>query len=231
MVGFFDHWSRRLVEVADVAAGERVLDIGCGPGNAASVVVERGGSVLGFDLSPEMVAVARERVPDGEFEVADAESFAVAPSSYDVALCGFVVMFVEDRSALLTRMHDALRRGGRAVISIPDADLPTPRASKGRWMQRLGFPAPVPVDVAGGLAEAGLELVSHHQETADFSFPDGSAYLEWLRSHGGRLALDLLSGDDLAEFEREQVEAAEADRGPDGIVMTTKASFWVAGRK
>jgi SAM-dependent methyltransferase len=178
--------------------------------------------------------VARERVPSdrAEFEVADAESFVVAPGSFDVVLCGFVIMFLQDRVAALARMRDALRPGGRLVLSIPDADLPTPRASKGRWMQKYGFPPPVPVDVVGGLSEVGLEVVSHHEETAGFEFADGHAYLEWLRSHGGRLALDLLSGDELDAYEREQVEAAEADRGPDGrLVMETKASFWVATRQ
>ena len=233
VVGFFDHWSRRLVEVADVAAGERVLDVGCGPGNAAAVAVERGASVLGFDLSAEMVAVARERVPGeaAEFEVADAESFVVAPSSYDVVVCGFVIMFVEDKAGALVRMRDALRPGGRLVLSVPDADLPTPRESKTRWMQRFGFPPPQRPDVDGLLAEVGLSLVSRFEETASFTFESGEQYLDWVRSHGGRLALDLLSGDDLEAFEREQVEAAEADRGPDGIVMETKATFWVAARE
>src|SRR3954449_4953778 len=54
-------WKRRVVEMAALQAGARVLDLACGTGDIAFAAAERGGAVTGLDLTPRMVELARRR--------------------------------------------------------------------------------------------------------------------------------------------------------------------------
>jgi uncharacterized protein len=60
--------------VAELAGAGPVADVGCGPGHTTAHLAAAGPAVVGFDLSPGMVAQARERFPDVEFEVGDLRS-------------------------------------------------------------------------------------------------------------------------------------------------------------
>ena len=102
--------------------GERVLDIGCGPGfYAAELLEEVGpqGAVVGLDASPQMLAVAANRCArhsNAEFREADATSLPVDDRSFDRALCVQVLEYVQDVHSALAEMHRALRPGGRLVV-------------------------------------------------------------------------------------------------------------------
>jgi arsenite methyltransferase len=109
-------------EALDAQPGERVLDIGCGPGfYVAELLDEVGaeGSVVGVDGSAAMLAVAAHRC-DGHanvaFRQADVLSLPVEDASFDRALCVQVLEYVQDVQAALAEMHRALRPGGRLVV-------------------------------------------------------------------------------------------------------------------
>ena len=114
---------RALVREALAArAGERVLDVGCGPGfYAEELLGEIGpeGSVVGIDASPDMLAVAARRCAghaNVEFREGEATALPVEASDFDAALCVQVLEYVADPTTALAQMHRALRPGGRVVV-------------------------------------------------------------------------------------------------------------------
>jgi ubiquinone/menaquinone biosynthesis C-methylase UbiE len=117
---------RRLFELSDLQAGERVLEIACGTGLVtfpAASAVGRHGSVVATDLSDAMVAyVADEAVRRKLQHVRalrmDAETLTFPDGSFDVVLCALGLMYVPDPVAALREMHRVLRPGGRAVASV-----------------------------------------------------------------------------------------------------------------
>ena len=113
---------RRIVrEALGAARGERILDVGCGPGFYAELAEEVGpsGSVVGVDSSPAMLELAARRCA-GHLGVAlrsaDAVSLPVDDVSFDAALCVQVLEYVPDPTVALAEMHRALRPGGRVVV-------------------------------------------------------------------------------------------------------------------
>jgi arsenite methyltransferase len=114
---------RQLVRDAlDATPGERILDIGCGPGFYAVELLEQvgaEGSVVGVDNSPQMLAMAARRCQGHDnvsFHEADATSLPVEDESFDAALCVQVLEYVPGATAALAEVHRALRPGGRLVV-------------------------------------------------------------------------------------------------------------------
>jgi ubiquinone/menaquinone biosynthesis C-methylase UbiE len=110
----------RLLALADLRAGERVLDIACGTGVvtfAAAAAVGSTGTVLGTDLSDEMIKLARERNGDAHvgFERMDAEELVLADASFDSALCALGLMYVPNP---LRAAREMWRVAGRAAAAV-----------------------------------------------------------------------------------------------------------------
>ena len=111
--------SERLLDIAEVRAGTRLLDLASGTGEPAlSGGAPRGprGHRSRSDLTEEMLAFAREKAErDGlsnvEFRVCDAEQLDVEDGSYDAVTCRWGIMFMPDPVGALRRAHAALRRG------------------------------------------------------------------------------------------------------------------------
>jgi ubiquinone/menaquinone biosynthesis C-methylase UbiE len=114
---------RQLVhEALGAQPGERVLDVGCGPGFYVAELLERvgpAGAVVGVDISPDMLGLAEKRSEghdNVELRQAPATSLPVEDSSFDAALSVQVLEFVEDVDKALAEMYRALRPGGRLVV-------------------------------------------------------------------------------------------------------------------
>jgi SAM-dependent methyltransferase len=114
---------RRLIRAAlGAAAGERILDVGCGPGFYVAELLEHVGPegfVVGVDRSPEMLAAAAHRCQahaNVAFHEAEATSLPVEDGSFDAALCVQVLEYVPDATAALAELRRAVRAGGRVVV-------------------------------------------------------------------------------------------------------------------
>src|SRR5436305_15136046 len=92
--------ARLVVERAAPAAGDRVVDVGCGTGNAALLAAERGARVTGVDPATRLLEVARERAAarglDADFATGDAAHLPVGDGEADVVLSVFGVIFAPD---------------------------------------------------------------------------------------------------------------------------------------
>jgi SAM-dependent methyltransferase len=112
-----------LLERSAVAAGARVIDVGCGCGASAIALarmVGPGGRVIGIDISAPMLARARERAaPDLPLDLvlADATVHAFEPGAADLLVSRFGVMFFADPGLSFRNMRTALRPGGRVAFA------------------------------------------------------------------------------------------------------------------
>src|SRR3972149_6888933 len=118
--------SRRLLELAGISAGMRVLDIASGTGEpalpAAEIVGPEGRVVL-TDQSEEMLAVAREKAEarglmNVEFRVADGEQLEAKEGEFDAVLCRWGIMFMPEPARCLRQARAALKPGGRIALAV-----------------------------------------------------------------------------------------------------------------
>ncbi|MCI0633966.1 MAG: class I SAM-dependent methyltransferase [Actinobacteria bacterium] len=108
----------------ELAPGQRVLDVGCGPGRHALALARRGLRVTGVDLSPDFVALARaaacEEGLEARFEVGDVRELAY-DSEFDAAIClcqgGFGLLGGHDDADIIERIVRAVRPGGAVAIT------------------------------------------------------------------------------------------------------------------
>jgi SAM-dependent methyltransferase len=114
--------SPQLADLADVRRGQRVVDVGCGPGALTSELVRRLGtsSVVAADPSEPFVEAARDRHPGVEVVHAPAESLPFPDEAFEAALAQLVVHFMADPVAGLTEMARVTRPGGVAAACVWD---------------------------------------------------------------------------------------------------------------
>jgi SAM-dependent methyltransferase len=116
-------WAESLVDAAAVSCGDRVLDIACGTGVVTRIAAQRAGKpgrVVGLDLNPGMLAVARS-LPSAaavEWLQRSALDLGLRDASFDVVLCQQGLQFFPDRSLAMREMHRVLDKGGRLALSV-----------------------------------------------------------------------------------------------------------------
>lgn len=136
----------RLVRTVAVQPGEAVLDVACGTGNATIPAAAAGARVTGLDLTPAMLAMARERAGDREIEwiEGDAEDLPFPDEYFDVVLSTFGCMFAPRHEVVADEIARVLRPGGRIGLCAW-----TPEGSIGEFFRVVGGyvpPAPEFVD-------------------------------------------------------------------------------------
>ncbi|MFW6091776.1 MAG: class I SAM-dependent methyltransferase [Actinomycetota bacterium] len=238
-----------LFDAACLQPGERVLDIGCGFGHTAveaAAQVAPGGTVTGVDISPQMLACARQRAAGAVgvgFLEADAQVTPFDMASYDALISGFGVVFFEHPRAAFTNLRAALRPDGRLAfvcwrgplqsqwIAVALAAI-TPVLQRAPDLAEPGVPGPYAfadgdrlrdVLIASGFRTVSVGAITRPQRIADDA-ADAASYVlslpEWKR---------LLEG--LPELVRAEATAAlraafAPYAGPDGVV--TAGSAWLA---
>jgi len=114
--------SQQMADLAGVRAGQRVLDVGCGPGALTAELVRRLGpaAVAAVDPSAPFVTAARARNPDVDVQHAPAEQLPFDDGTFDAALAQLVVHFMTDPVAGLAEMARVTRRGGVVAACVWD---------------------------------------------------------------------------------------------------------------
>ena len=133
-----------LVDFAGVQSGEAVLDVACGTGVAAITAAGRGAKVSGLDLTPQLLAHARENERIAgygaiEWTEGDAENLPYEDASFDVVLSQFGHMFAPRAEVVISEMRRVLKPGGRLAF----ATWP-PEHYIGRFFALIGRYSPPP---------------------------------------------------------------------------------------
>jgi ubiquinone/menaquinone biosynthesis C-methylase UbiE len=134
--GLFNAYYARpaMIDLAGDVEGRRMLDAGCGSGPLFEDLRSRGAHVSGFDASPAMLELARQRLgADADLRVADlSQPLPYADATFDDVVCSLVLHYLRDWTAPLAELRRILKPGGRLLLSVnhprilessdPDAD-------------------------------------------------------------------------------------------------------------
>jgi SAM-dependent methyltransferase len=219
-----------MCRMAGVRAGARVLDVAAGSGDQTLFVAQEVGAqghVLATDLSPAIVALARDNAIRAGFahvetRVADGEDLGVPEASFDAAVCRLGLMFFPDPLQGLREIHRALRPGGGVctmVFSRPEKN-PCLTILMSTALKHAGLPARDPF-LPGGLLSlgqpgridalfrsAGFDDVATTALDAVFRLPSVDHYLAFVRSSASPI-LQILGRLDAASAEAAWSEMRE----------------------
>jgi demethylmenaquinone methyltransferase/2-methoxy-6-polyprenyl-1,4-benzoquinol methylase len=120
-------WKRRLVAMAPAGSQSRALDLACGTGDIAYALSDRAAQIVGLDITPRMVELARRRVAHGPrspwFLVGDMTSLPFGDRTFDIVTTGYGIRNVPRIAPALAEIHRVLRPGGM-LLSL-DFNRPT----------------------------------------------------------------------------------------------------------
>jgi SAM-dependent methyltransferase len=120
----FQQWGAVVADAAGITQGQRVLDVACGTGVLACAAFDRAGAsgeVVGLDPNEDMLAVARRKSANMEWQNGRAESLHFSDESFDAVVSQFGLMFFDDQRTALREMMRVMKPGGRMAVAVWDS--------------------------------------------------------------------------------------------------------------
>ena len=224
----------RLCETADVRAGERVLDVAAGNGNATLAAARRFAEVTSTDYVAELLDRGRRRA-DAEgatvkFQVADAEQLPFDDASFDCVLSTFGVMFTPDQEQAAAELLRVCRPGGRIGMANW-----TPESFIGQLFRTIANHVPQPAGLKPASAwgtEARLaelfprQRVAVNRQTHNFRYRSAEHWLDVFTSYYGPTNRAFAALDDQGRSALRADITALLNRlniaGPDSLVVPSE---------
>jgi len=240
--------SDRMVELAGIGPGSRVLDIATGLGEPALTAARAalpGGSVLATDLSEEMMAFAATRAEElgldnVAFRMMDANEPDLEDAAFDAVLSRWGLMFLAQLDNALAAIHRCLKPGGRfvAVVWGPPEGAPTNSLADRVIRRKLGLPPPAEGPLTPFALQdtdalmdrtrrAGFGDVSGEWIDVPIEFQSTDEFAEYRRDRASSIKPDLAKRSPAEQDAAWQAvaEAAEAFKEADGKVRMTNRAF------
>jgi ubiquinone/menaquinone biosynthesis C-methylase UbiE len=216
--------SQRMVDLASIEPGDVVLDVATGLGEPALLAAKRvgpSGRVIGIDISPSMLALARERAREemlvnATFIEGDASTF-LAPTAFDAILSRWGLMFLADLPAALAHMRERLKEGGRFVAAVwgSPADVPLISLATRIAGQQFGTEAPPlaggpfalhdPAALAKQFLDSGFADANTEEVAVVFPFDSAKQYFDHISEVAPPIVMLM---NRLSEGQRAQLRAA-----------------------
>ena len=245
------HVSDRLVELAGIREGNRVLDLATGsgePGVTAARKVGPRGLVVATDQSSAMLALARERaatlrLSNIKFVETDAETLAVDERDFDAAVCRWGLMFVPDLDAAARRIVQLLVAGGRFATAVWGPPEKVPMISLGedavRALAKLPAPppdAPHPLKLADtrplerALSSAGFKDIRLEPIIVSFEWKSAAVFTEQRRAMSApfRAVLSRQTPELQQQILNAVTESAGRHADPSGVVRMDNEAICIA---
>jgi SAM-dependent methyltransferase len=228
---YADPLAEVFVAFAGVGVGDKVLDVGCGPGALTAHLLSIGAEVAAIDPSPPFIDAIRQRCPDVDVRQGSAEELPYGTASFNVALAQLVVHFMTDPVIGIRQMARVTRRGGVVAACVWDG----PTGALAPFWDAVHMIDPEAQDEAllsgahrGHLTElfdaAGLRDVEEDSIAVDVVHP---TFAEWWQpyTYGVGPAGDYVQR--LDDDGRGRLESVARERLGDGP-FTVTATAWAA---
>lgn len=212
--------ARDLLAAIPTPEARTAVDIGCGPGNSTELLVQRfpEARVSGLDSSADMIAAARERLPQLRFELAEIDKWT-AEGPFDVIFANAVLQWVPNHATLLPALAGKLSAGGSLAIQMPDnLNEPSHRlmrevAANGPWASKLTSAAGQRTEMASASDYFSMlrphcarvdvwRTTYHHQLTGG-----AAGVVEWFKGSGLIPFLSPLTEEERAQYLQEYLTA------------------------
>jgi enediyne biosynthesis protein CalE5 len=244
----------RLVDLAGLQPGHKVLDIAIGYGEPMVTAAHRvgpTGQVVATDLSPAMIDLAKERasalgLQHIVFYVCNGETLDIPHTDFDAALCRWALMLMPHPDACLRRVHEVLKAGGRAAMAVFSEPATSPFvALAGSTVRRevgLGPPDPDEPgifrladadDLHKRFQDAGFHQVTIEPVRGTFTFDSPDAYVRFIRDIARDIVRFLEDQPAARQEEIWQTVAAAVKQyeTPDGTVRLGFECHCIVGQK
>jgi SAM-dependent methyltransferase len=246
--------SDRLVELANVGPGARVLDVATGNGEPALTAARRvgaSGRVIATDQSAGMLAIARDRAAalgaiNVEFREIDGEALTIPERDFDAIVCRWGLMFMPDVKGALREIYQRLRAGGRLATAVWATADKMPLTTIGAEAVRkiAGLPPPPPDALGplrladesmmrGMLAAAGFKDVAVERMPVAFELASPADFAQFRVDIAApfRALLERQTAEKRALMIEAVVEGARAYAGADGRVRTVNETICYAAKR
>lgn len=239
--------AHQLVIVAKLTPGQRVLDVACGTGlatMAAAQVVGKNGNVIGIDVAPKMVELARKKADSAglsnvEFREGNAEALGLNDASIDAVICASSIFFFNDIPKALHEWRRVLKPGGTISFTSFGARFLQPGLKLlGECLSQYdGQPPLVPsfIDRTNTpdkcrelLNRAGFEQIEITTEQLGFYLPDKESYWQQMTLSFVGMRLANLSSENLEKLKFRHFSEVESLRTDQGFLIEVPTFISVA---
>jgi SAM-dependent methyltransferase len=226
-----------VLDAAGAGPGTRLLDVGCGSGLTLVLAARRGAIPAGLDISPGLLGIARERLPEADLREADMESLPFTDASFDAVTGVNAFQFAEDPRRALAEAARVLRPSGRLVASLFAA----PERSQGtiaheamtalippeRAADHAPYALSAPGNLEASLVSAGLTLDASGEVVCRWRYADmDEAVRALLCSAGGARAAEAVGPDAVRSALRPAL--AQFQDPQTGAIVLDNTFRWVA---
>ncbi|KAI9372358.1 S-adenosyl-L-methionine-dependent methyltransferase [Aspergillus egyptiacus] len=241
--------ARDLLAQIPLQSANRIVDLGCGPGNSTALLLSRypTAQITGIDSSADMIRQARQTLPDVEFTVSDLRAYHPAEDeNVDLFFSNAVLHWLpaDERLELIKRLIQSQPAGGVFAFQVPDnlaegthvamreTAVNGPWAEKLRTVQRGRDEFQSPQEIYDALKPLCAEVNVWHTHYYH-SLEGHGAVVEWVRGTGLRPFIDPLNGEEREAFLEEYLGRLERvyPGSVDGRVLVRYPRLFVVARK